>query len=477
MAEPVIVKQSQLGIPIRDRVVLGQLTTFKDGSAKWTYVQDINGLGDQSTFTSVRRPDGTWVWSPTTSTSISNLAKRENLTADQVNNALYVKTGNLPTSQTQTVLNAGRNTHLGLAEAKKLGLPGASGTATVTGTLPSQVSSGQTPPVTGGEPPANNENGSGDGSQDFKLISDISQTDLLNKDFIKNRTGTRSEFAGAGGKNPLKYPENMMSDQDHIKFLMYEYSPKKFLGDDQLGFGGERVGRESNDTQKIIGSVILPIQPSISDTNTVNWNDDTLDLADQLLGPLAFGAILGGPEGAAKEGGAIGKGVQQNKEAFQQLAGAEFAKAAVGSNKNYFTRKTGAIVNPNTELLFQGPGLRTFTFNFVLSAREESEAIIIRKIIRFFKQGMAVKRASSNLFLKSPNTFMIKYMHNGSEHPWMNKIKECALQNFSVNYTPAGNYATYPDGSMTSYELTMNFGELDPIYSDDYKDNDLTIGY
>lgn len=474
MAEPVIVKQSQLGIPIRDRVVLGQLTTFKDGSAKWTYVQDVSGLGDQSTFTSTRRPDGTWVWSPTTSTSVNNLAKRENLTADQVNNALYVRTNNLPTSQTQTVLNAGRNTHLGLAEAKKLGLPGANGTATVTGTLPSQVSSGQTPPVTGGEPPANNENGAADGA-DLKVLSDPSQSDLINKDFIKDKT-TGATFAGAGGKSPLKYPENMMPNQDHIKFLMYEYSPKKMTEVDQFGFSGERL-RDSSDTQKIVGSVILPIQPSISDTNTVSWNENSLDLVDQTFGALAFDTILRGPEGATATGGAIGKQVQQNKEAFQQLAGAEFAKAAVGSNKNYFTRKTGAIVNPNTELLFEGPTLRTFTFNFVLSARENTEAIIIREIIRFFKRGMAVKRASSNLFLKSPNTFMIKYMYNGSEHPWMNKIKECALQSFSVNYTPAGNYATYPDGSMTSYELTMNFSELDPIYFDDYKNNDPTIGY
>ena len=56
------------------------------------------------------------------------------------------------------------------------------------------------------------------------------------------------------------------------------------------------------------------------------------------------------------------------------------------------------------------------------------------------------------------------------DHPALNKIKTCALRNFSVNYTPAGSYATYNDkaGTMSSYDLTMSFTELDPVYSDDY---------
>ena len=84
--------------------------------------------------------------------------------------------------------------------------------------------------------------------------------------------------------------------------------------------------------------------------------------------------------------------------------------------KSLFTRTTGAIVNPNLELLFNGPQLRTFSFNFVMSARENREAQQIRKIIRFFKQGMTVKRAKSSLYLKSPNTFAISYIYARTEN-------------------------------------------------------------
>jgi len=118
-----------------------------------------------------------------------------------------------------------------------------------------------------------------------------------------------------------------------------------------------------------------------------------------------------------------------------------------------------------------------------MSARSDKEAKTIRNIIRFFKQGMSVKRATSNLFIMSPNIFTIKYYFGGesTEHPWINKIKECALTDCSVNYTPAGNYATYADGAMTQYDLTLNFSELDVLYDDMYggdgKEDEKEIGY
>jgi hypothetical protein len=54
----------------------------------------------------------------------------------------------------------------------------------------------------------------------------------------------------------------------------------------------------------------------------------------------------------------------------------------------------------------------------------------------------------------------------------MNKIKYCALQNFSVDYTPLGSYTTYEDGTMVAYSLSMQFQELVPIYDKDYMDKD-----
>ena len=135
-------------------------------------------------------------------------------------------------------------------------------------------------------------------------------------------------------------------------------------------------------------------------------------------------------------------------------------------------------MNPNMELLFSAPGMRNFSFAFTLAPRNQDEAMTIIKIIRFFKQGMAPIRSKSRLFLKSPHTFRLAYKRNGhmddgigiKDHPYLNKFKECALNTFSVDYTPNANYSTYEDGVMTSYQITMNFQELNPIYNDDYGD-------
>jgi secreted Zn-dependent insulinase-like peptidase len=134
------------------------------------------------------------------------------------------------------------------------------------------------------------------------------------------------------------------------------------------------------------------------------------------------------------------------------------------------------------ELLFTGPTLRPFNFTFKLSARGTKDRDQILQIIRFFKQGMAAQRTASQLFLKAPNTFKIRYLHKAKDHPYINYIKECALQSFTVNYTPEGNYMTFGDGLMTSYEITMQFQELEPIFNDDYSklpggNTDTVIGY
>jgi hypothetical protein len=54
-----------------------------------------------------------------------------------------------------------------------------------------------------------------------------------------------------------------------------------------------------------------------------------------------------------------------------------------------------------------------------MSPRDYEESEMIKKIIRMFKQSMAVKRSESQLFLKSPNTYTLRYLTaGGREHSW-----------------------------------------------------------
>jgi hypothetical protein len=291
----------------------------------------------------------------------------------------------------------------------------------------------------------------------------------------RNRTistkGVRESYDNM--KYPLDLNQNVAEDlkQDVINFTMLSYGSRSF----SVPRFGERK------LEVLPGSVTMALQPSITDSNTVNWSDSTMDLISMGLAGASLGFIENG-----------WAGTEETIESIRDSLGAEgnnvsaalkiwFAQQA-SQTQNLLSRLDGAILNPNLELLFENPDLRVFNYNFRLSPREPDEAKQIKKIIRFFKQGMAVQRSQAELFLKSPNVFRIKYLlsgRSGKDHPYLNKIKECALLNCSVDYTPEGSYMSFSgkENSMVSYNLSLSFKELEPVYADDYDGQDIEVGY
>ena len=104
-----------------------------------------------------------------------------------------------------------------------------------------------------------------------------------------------------------------------------------------------------------------------------------------------------------------------------------------------------------------------------MTPRDKAEALECKKIIRMFKKSMAPKLKGGALFLYTPNVFFIDFKYKSQDHPFLNRIKPCALTNFGVNYTPDGAYATYADGSPVAYNLQFSFSEIEPIYDKDYE--------
>ena len=298
-------------------------------------------------------------------------------------------------------------------------------------------------------------------------------TSIVSRD-IASATQTRKQFGNS------VYPLDLgQTKQDVIKFTMVEYVPQDFNQSGQFGFSN---AARNDKGERGIGTVILPIPGGIQDSNSVQWAGQNMNALEAGMANIALNTIEDGGKGLADSTKSILNAIQTNSEGVKTAVGQAFAGAASGTGGQLLTRTTGAVINPNLELLFSGPALRTFSFQFKMNAREAAESREIVKIIRFFKQGSAAQRSASNLFLKTPHTFKIQYLHRGpgddNDNPFMNKIKECALQSVAVNYTPEGNYATFDDGAMTSYELTLSFQELEPVFNDDYaNDNDATIGF
>lgn len=279
---------------------------------------------------------------------------------------------------------------------------------------------------------------------------------------------------------------------DYIKIKITDYVPS--LGQDGSSFGGtDSTSRYYKEDQNYYETIILPMQPNISALNSVNWGDDSLNPLQALAGGALTSYFSGIGNGGnimdrlkqlAMDGlqGAkdlIGEGVD-NKQFI-----ASFLAGQLVSAPNLQRRASGTVINPNMEMIFNGPRLRSFNFTFNMAPRFKQEAQQIRKIIKTLKKYSSPDRTAGRAFLKAPKIFLLQYIYNGNgeldlgiDHPYLNKIKPCALTNVDVNYTPDNTYMSYRDGgSMTAYRITLSFSEIEPIYQSDYDNTSHPMGY
>jgi hypothetical protein len=291
----------------------------------------------------------------------------------------------------------------------------------------------------------------------------------------------RDEMAGKPGTH-LVYPQDHADgDFDFIKIVPIEYVPQ-INSTSTWSNGLIDLKQRYRQRERVVGATMfLPMVPGINESNQVDWGGDSLNPIQLAAGQVAANTIRtpGGPKEKAKTF------IEQSRATIDTIAGdnagirsfltAYFAGKAVNAN---LLGRAGIVVNPNLEVLFNGPKLRTFSYSFTFTPRDDRESRTVKTIIKVIKKAMAPKRRKAAIFLNVPSVFKIKYLMQGKrDHPFLNKIKPCALTGFNVDYTPGGSYMTYGDGSMTSYGVSLNFAELEPIYNDDVVIDSPDMGY
>lgn len=326
------------------------------------------------------------------------------------------------------------------------------------------------------------------------------------QDNLDNVSITSGQF-GAGNEkelfgDDLIYPNDMDIDQqDYFQISQYKYRPSAGTAIFSRNFSALDGGiqRDSN-LQELVGMTFLPMPNKVADGNSVNWGPDSMN---NLSAALA-GNTLGDPGGAlaamvtgsiAGVGGGTGLliknlidlasngGVSQN---LGTLAGSSLASKILKmqgqgiETESILARGAGIVPNSNLDLLFNGPTLREFSFTYRLSPRSSTEASTVRRIIRFFKQGMAAKKktassGSASFFLGTPNVFKLEYKTNNNRLiDGVNRFKTCALTKFNCDYTPDQVWAAYESGQPVSVSITMSFVELEPVFDTDYQKNVLS---
>jgi hypothetical protein len=359
-----------------------------------------------------------------------------------------------------------------------------------------------------------NQGGTAGGGLGTLTESILNPSETFNNIAVNNgKYGVGNESALFGSGSNMKYPEDLMLDQqDYFCVTMYSYKPPNqqalFGGGDATTIAGFGLQKNSNLESKI-GTVYLPMPQSVSDNNAVSWGEDTMsNLAAAVTANTIGNVAAKGGAGAlgALAGLAMGGSMKemagtfmQGQNVLQMLASGNVSQdlgalvsADVSSKlikaqgyaveaESILARGSGVVPNSNLELLFNGPSLRAFSFAYRLSPRSAEEAKTVRRIIRFFKQGMAAKKITgksgqATVFLGTPNVFKLEYRSGTKPMDAVNKFKTCALTSFSCNYTPEGIWAAYESGQPVSTVLSMSFNELEPIYDTDYQENNIFGG-
>ena len=331
-----------------------------------------------------------------------------------------------------------------------------------------------------------------------------------NKDEAPGNTRRSLSMSGKDEIISLIYPRDMKLEntQDHIVIEQFVYQAPQadFLkpgkGIEQLGTTATKGLTRGSNLKDYIGVVKMPIPNQLAISNSVGWGGETAN-------PLNAGAFLAGLDIATNainnvpERGLIGAGAGAIGDAFTSVGGL-FDQIGKGGNESaslllssflaqqglsklgidvnpqaFIARGTGNVVNPNLELLFNGPKLRNFSFSFQFAPNDEDEGVIVRRIMRFFKQGMAPKKFNTDLiFVGSPNVFRLRYNTDQDKRiKGLNMFKICALTTCQTNFTPEGVYQAYEDskaGSMpVRSTMTLGFTELTPIFESDYLPEEL----
>jgi len=208
------------------------------------------------------------------------------------------------------------------------------------------------------------------------------------------------------------------------------------------------VSTITNDIKKGISSVTtpivtiaLPMPLEISTTYNADWSGTSLNPLEYVLRDL----INGGKDTSNLLSGGI-KDIPNNVLNFMGNTASGnriFASGAttLGKTKGIDINKSlGKItklgINPYRELMYSSPSFRTFSFDWVLSPRNEQESLYLDIITRLIKKYMHPKTDGTSfeesMLYSFPAYCKVQFLSKDEENPFIFKIDDCAITSFTT---------------------------------------------
>jgi hypothetical protein len=231
-------------------------------------------------------------------------------------------------------------------------------------------------------------------------------------------------------------------------------------------------GKFTRPVKRLKTAIALHMPNQLQVRYGMNWQDKDLLAETAAIESFSAGSVAMAGAGAlgAKilgnspaKGAAIGYGAANvamnpgmtSAIALQNLPGGDALSAG-----------SGVAANPKKEQLFKGVDFRTFNINYEFYPRSPEEAENVLKILYQFKYHMHPEYKDDAFLFLYPSEFDIFYYKGKGLNKAIHKHTSCVLSDMTINYTPNGQYTTFPDGTPTQINVQMTFKELGILTKD-----------
>ena len=283
-------------------------------------------------------------------------------------------------------------------------------------------------------------------------------------------------------KAKLRYPVDLVPEMnDFVQFTHFPYRVNDALYGDYTnetprGYGG--TGPQMQYGESIIQLYMpnsTPGTPNDQEWSAAKFAGDLGQMQKQTLQAAAGAGFVDHSllTGFSDPGRAVGQmrsglGDEAARQALLQAATSYIGQDA----STALQLGQGAVYNPNIEMLYKMPNMRSFSFSFDFIPKSPAETKRVDDIIYQFKKWSSPEVDRLHRFLSVPHLWAIKYFEAGKPFVRLNKFKYCALSNLHVTENPNSNYHMTiddPEGAAPVHtSLKLTFLETDIVTRDDH---------
>lgn len=245
----------------------------------------------------------------------------------------------------------------------------------------------------------------------------------------------------------------------------------------------QRSKNETNAKHPVVSTIRLPLPQSLVDSYGAHVSSSDLSIAGVITRNLSDTTkLVNDVKNMATEGLKVGKsaiesivGVATETTSFGSVATnmaralSETARMGASLLPGISDTKigraaqvtTGYVPNPHTVSTFDGMALKSYSLQWKMSPRNQSEANTIQNIITILRNAMHPKEAIATFALTYPNIVRVEYKGIKSANVRYSFIKSLSINNYGF-----GSASFFRDGNPVAVELSIELQELETLVAD-----------